>query len=96
MEIDLIKLYCIIISHLLVVIGNICGFFILAFNGFLNLLGISEGVPWYISLACCSAIFWISTTREECYLTKLENNIRLKRGMQPIRGFIRHYLLRKI
>lgn len=74
---------------MIVVFANTIAFFLLIINGVLGY------IPWYVSIACCTAIFWVSTTREECYLTKLENKIRMKLGLPPIKGFIKHYLLRR-
>lgn len=90
----MLKLYCIVTSHMTVVVGNIVGFFVLAYQGFMDLLGYQHVVHWAVALACCSFIFFVSTSTEECYLTKIENRIRASLGLQPIKGFVKHYLVK--
>jgi hypothetical protein len=91
----MIRLISIIIIHALVVIGNLYGFIFLSYHGFENLFGLSDYIHWTICLSACTTIFWVSTTREECYLTRLENRLRRRLGLTEIKGFIKHYFLRR-
>ena len=73
------------LSHLLVVIGNSVSFFILPFM-----------VEWYIALPLDSFILWVTfSPGPSCPLTKLENKIRRRLELEPIGGFIKHYLIKK-
>ena len=73
----------IVIVHAMVCIGNLLCFFILPFIE----------PPW-ISLPCCSLIFFLSFQKEvQCPLTRLENVYRHKLGMPPIKRFIGHYFV---
>ena len=73
------------LSHLLVVIGNSVSFFILPFM-----------VEWYIALPLDSFILWVTfSPGTSCPLTKLENKIRRRLELEPIGGFIKHYLIKK-
>jgi len=73
------------VAHLLVVIGNSISFFILPFM-----------VEWYIALPLDSFILWVTfSPGASCPLTKLENKIRRRLELEPIGGFIKHYLIKK-
>lgn len=72
--------------HLLVVLGNVCAFFLLPFL-----------VPWYVALPCCSAIIYLGLTHSgECPLTTWENSARVKAGLPLVHGFLGHYLIRPV
>ena len=73
------------VAHLLVVIGNSISFFILPFM-----------VEWYIALPLDSFILWVTfSPGASCPLTNLENKIRRRLELEPIGGFIKHYLIKK-
>lgn len=73
----------IVAIHILVCFGNLLSFFILPFIE----------PPW-ISLPCCSLIFFLSFQKEvQCPLTRLENIYRKKLGMPTINRFIGHYFI---
>lgn len=70
--------------HIIVVLCNVAAFFVLPFSE-----------PWYVALPLCSFLLLLSFSRDQCPLTRLENKLRRKLGLTPIRGFIGHYLLGK-
>jgi len=76
-------LYLLVITHIFIVVGIIASFFILPFYE-----------PWYVSLPLCTFIWFFSTTRVECKLTKWENDLREKLGMKKIGAFVGHYFFR--
>lgn len=85
-----LKLLIVVLLHWLVVIGNFCAFFILAFQGFTP-----YGFPWYVCLPLCSFIALISFSRVlDCPMTRYENKMRVKLGKPTIKGFIGHYFLK--
>lgn len=73
----------IVFIHAFVCLGNLLSFLILPFIE----------PPW-ISLPCCSLIFFLSFQKEiQCPLTRFENFYRKKLGMPPINRFIGHYFV---
>lgn len=76
--------YLLVFLHMAVVVGNLISLFILPFMA-----------PWYIALPLCSFLVLLSTSRDQCPLTRLENKLRRKLNLPTIKGFIGHYLLRK-
>jgi hypothetical protein len=68
---------------MLLVFGMVASFFILPFME----------PPW-VSLPLCVFIWYFSTSRIECKLTALENNLRGRLGMKKIGGFVGHYFIR--
>jgi hypothetical protein len=79
-----ILLYLTIGSHMLVVLGNLASLFALPFVA-----------PWYVAFPCCSFVVLVSFSREiVCPLTRLENGLRQKLNLPPIKGFISHYLVK--
>lgn len=81
----MVFLVVVVVAHILVVIGNSVSFFILPFM-----------VEWYIALPLNSFILWVTfSPGTSCPLTKLENKIRKRLELEPIRGFIKHYLIKK-
>ena len=81
---QMILLRLLVSFHICVVIGNFAACFVLPFLE----------PPW-ISLPLCSFLILVSCSRDQCPLTRLENKLRRKLGMTPIRGFIGHYILGK-
>jgi hypothetical protein len=74
----------VVMLHTLVVCGNLMAFFVLPVRY----------DPW-IALPACSIIFFLILNRKlECPLTIIENCIREKIGLPPIRGFVGHYFVR--
>ena len=85
-----IKLLIVVLLHWMVVIGNFCAFFILAYQGLTP-----NGMPWYVCLPLCSFIALISFSRVlDCPMTRYENKMRVKLGKPTIKGFIGHYFLK--
>lgn len=77
-----ILLIFLVISHFLIVFGNILAFFILPFYE-----------KWYVSLPLMGFIFSISFSRSwKCPLTDFENKLRKDLDMKPIAGFVGHYI----
>lgn len=73
----------VVLVHMFVCLGNAACFFALPFIE----------PPW-ISLPCCSLIFFLTFQREvQCPMTNYENKLRKDLGMRPIRGFVGHYIL---
>ena len=77
--------YMLVIFHFIMVIVVFSAFFVLPFY-----------TSWYVSVPLMTFIFFFSTTRVECQLTNLENNLRKKLGLKRIGGFVGHYFLRPI
>lgn len=77
--------YVLVVFHILMVIAVFLAFFILPIYA-----------SWYISVPLMTFIFFFSTTRVECQLTNLENNMRKKLGLKKIGGFVGHYFLRPV
>lgn len=68
--------------HMSVVAGNVAAFFVLPFK-----------TPWFVALPLCSFIVWVTFVHEvQCPLTRLENLVRRRLGIQPISGFLSYYL----
>ena len=75
----------VIVLHFTMIVLNSASFLILPFS-----------VPWYVAAPLCSTIVFLGCTRDlQCPLTTWENSLRGKLDMPPIKGFIRHYFLRK-
>lgn len=75
-----------VIVHFLICLGNVCSFFILPFIE----------SPW-VAFPCCSLVIFLTFQREvQCPLTRLENYLRDKLGMPPIKTFIGHYILKPL
>ena len=49
--------------------------------------------PWYVWVPLCTMIARIVWGSGTCPLTVIENKIRERLGMKPIKGFVRHYFL---
>lgn len=81
----MIWLRLLVAAHLLVVVGNGLAFFITPFLE-----------PWYVALPICSLIFFLTFGRAECPSTRWENRLRRKLGMEEIRGFVKHYIVKTI
>lgn len=47
--------------------------------------------PWYVWVPLCTMIARIVWGSGTCPLTVIENEIRERLGMKPIKGFVRHY-----
>jgi len=75
--------YTLIVIHFILVIAVATSFCLLPFLA-----------PWYIALPIMVFIFFFSTTRVECQLTNLENQMRRRLGLKKIGGFIGHYMLK--
>ena len=75
-------LMTVIISHLLVVFGNLASMFVIPFY-----------VPWYIAIPLISVLINLLFMPTQCPLTKLENRIRRSLGLRQIRHFVGHYLV---
>jgi len=41
-------------------------------------------------------IYMVGTTKHECPITTLENYFRVRLGLEPIKGFIRHYYVQPL
>ncbi len=74
-------LYAIIAFHFLIIVINIFSFFTLPF-----------ATPWYVAVPIMVYIANAVGTSVPCALTGLENRLRRRLGMPPIRYFIKHYL----
>lgn len=74
-----------VIIHMVLVIGVIVSFCVLPFM-----------TPWYIALPLMTFIWFFSTSRVECKLTNLENDLRVRLGKKRIGGFVGHYLVKPI
>lgn len=72
-----------VVVHMLLVIGIVASFFILPFY-----------MPWYVALPTMVFIWFFSTSKIDCKLTNLENDIRVKLGMKRIGGFVGNYVLK--
>lgn len=68
--------------HMALVVGMIASFFILPMYE-----------RWWVAIPCCVFIWYFTTSRIDCKITALENDIRLRLGLRPIRGFVGHYIL---
>lgn len=79
-------IYCslllVVVIHYLVVVSNVISCFIIPFI-----------FPWYVAVSIISGIVSLLTTRNSCPLTDLENKLRKKLGMKPIKGFIKAYVI---
>lgn len=49
--------------------------------------------PWYVSIPLSVWILNLSMYSGKCPLTVLENYVRIKIGLRPIRGFVGHWIL---
>jgi hypothetical protein len=76
-------LWLLVALHTMLVFGIVASFFILPFYE-----------PWYVALPLCTFIWFFSTSRIECKLTALENELRGRLGMKKIGGFVGHYFFR--
>lgn len=86
-----IKLTLWVLLHWCVVIGNFLAFFILIAQG----LNPEQIIPWYVALPLCTFIGVVSFSRVlDCPLTAMENKLRAKAGLPPIKAFIKHYFIR--
>jgi hypothetical protein len=69
--------------HVAVIVVNITAFFVLPFM-----------YPLWIWVPLNSFILTVTFTREQCPLTRLENEIRAGLGKKRIGGFMGHYFIR--
>ena len=60
----------------------------------IELFSIESKYDWYLLMPSIFFILSIATSSGECYLTRLENKIRKKKGLKQIKGFIKHYILK--
>lgn len=80
----------IVTIHLFIIIANLIALvYLLA-----DLLSFSQNVAWYISIPLITLISSLIFNRNtQCALTHLENKLRKKQGLTPIKGFVRHYII---
>lgn len=76
--------YLVFVLHLILLIINVVSIFILPFK-----------TPWYISVPLVTWLVALATNPIRCLLTDLENKIRERLNMPKIKGFIKHYILRR-
>lgn len=81
----LIALYVVIIVHHIIVLG-------VALACLFNLLF----APWYTGVIGCVTTIMLLTSKSECPVTTLENNIRKSLDMKTIKAFIKHYYYQPI
>lgn len=77
---DRLALQVIVMLHALIICLNVTAFIALPLEQ-----------PWYVWVPLCTIIARIVWGAGECPLTVLENKIRKKIGMKPIKGFVYHY-----
>ena len=88
---DIILLILIILLHCAIALGNIVAL------PFLILRAISDPNNWYIYLPIATFIVVISLSRVmDCPLTNLENKLRKKLNLEPIQGFVKHYIIKPL
>lgn len=76
------SLLLVVFIHYLVVVGNVVSCFVVPFI-----------FPWYVAVSIISGVVSLLTTRNPCPLTIMENKLREKLGMKPIKGFIKAYII---
>ncbi|MBP7209610.1 MAG: DUF2784 family protein [Paludibacteraceae bacterium] len=76
--------YLVFVLHLILLIINVVSIFILPFK-----------TPWYVSVPLVTWLVALATNPIRCLLTDLENKIRERLNMPKIKGFIKHYILRR-
>ena len=76
-------LMVIVFVHSVIIFFNVAAFFIVPFK-----------TPWYIWMPICTMVGRTLSASGNCPLTLLENKIRCKIGMKPIKGFVYHYFLK--
>ena len=69
-----------VLVHACIIFLNMAAFFIVPLE-----------TPWYIWLPICTMIGRTLSASGNCPLTLLENKLREKIGMKPIKGFVYHY-----
>lgn len=85
---DLTKLWqfllnVVVVVHFAVVGFNLTALFLIPFL-----------CPWYIAFPLLTYLINLIFTSERCLLTKLENKIRSKLGLEQIKGFLGYYINR--
>jgi hypothetical protein len=80
MKIHKFLLMLVVLVHSIILFFNIAAFLIAPFE-----------TPWYIWAPMCTVIARIVYGSGICPLTVLENRLREKLGMKPIKGFVYHY-----
>ena len=78
-----IALWLVVAGHFAVVGMNLAAFALLAFIQ-----------PWYIASPLMTFIAFISFTKIDCPVTRLENLIRVRLNLRPIHTFVGHYFVR--
>ena len=78
-----IALWLVVAGHFAVVLMNLAAFVLLAF-----------AQPWYIASPLMTFIAFISFTKIDCPVTRLENLIRSRLNLRPIHTFVGHYFVR--
>ena len=73
-------LMVVVLVHSIIIFFNMAAFFIAPFE-----------TPWYIWLPICTMVGRTLSASGRCPLTLLENKIRERIGMKPIKGFVYHY-----
>jgi len=70
----------VVLTHSIIIFCNMAAFFIAPLY-----------CPWYVWIPMCTVIARIVSGAGVCPLTTLENKLREKIGMKPIKGFVSHY-----
>jgi len=70
----------VVLAHSIIIFLNMAAFFIAPFE-----------TAWYIWVPICTMVGRTLSASGRCPLTILENKIRERIGMKPIKGFVYHY-----
>jgi hypothetical protein len=82
-------LYTIILVHFAVIILNFLALIFLS----VELFDIESDYDWFICLPLITLILSLLSSRDGCFLTRIENKIRKKQGKPQIKAFIKHYII---
>ena len=84
---DKIFLTLIVLFHCAIAVGNIIALPFLIFKAANDLDN------WYLPLVTFIVVISLSRVID-CPLTNLENKLRKKLNLQPIQGFVKHYIIK--
>jgi len=83
-------LAAIILIHILVILANLfCLLILIA-----ELFSSSSDYDWFILFPAIVFLISLLSSSESCILTRIENKIRLKKGLPQIKAFIKHYFFK--
>jgi len=77
-----VAFYSLVAAHMAILVANCAAILLLPFVS-----------PWYVAVPVISLLVNLMFSAVECPLTKLENRLRRRLDMPPIKYFVGHYII---